>query len=230
MSLTAFAAPFAAVTEKMELPVDPFDAPENRPSIKEPLLFDTSETYAITEPMGSPVSDVATTPPRPLTQPGTGTVTDNATDGDGKEFFTITTADGNVFYLVIDRQRNSENVYFLNAVTEADLLPLARLPERPAPAENPAPLPPKEEATPAFEPELPQQAAQDTGGGGNRLLAAIAALALIGGGAFWYFKVYKPKHRRGGEGYGDGYQDTGGDEDLWNEDNEENDDGGNSGE
>ena len=44
---------------------------------------------------------------------------------DGKEFFTITTPAENVFYLVIDRERDGENVYFLNTVTEADLLALA---------------------------------------------------------------------------------------------------------
>ena len=42
---------------------------------------------------------------------------DNATDEDGKEFYTITTADESVFYLVIDKQKTSENVYFLNTVT-----------------------------------------------------------------------------------------------------------------
>ena len=73
-----------------------------------------------------------TTPPaatetvaKPFTPDGTGTVVDNATDEDGKEFFTITTPSENVFYLVIDRQRTEENVYFLNAVTEKDLLALA---------------------------------------------------------------------------------------------------------
>ena len=40
--------------------------------------------------------------PKPFTPEGTGTVLDNATDQDGKEFFTITTADEAVFYLVID--------------------------------------------------------------------------------------------------------------------------------
>ena len=50
---------------------------------------------------------------------------DNATDEDGKEFYTITTADESVFYLVIDKQKTSENVYFLNTVTTDDLLPLA---------------------------------------------------------------------------------------------------------
>ena len=50
---------------------------------------------------------------------------DNATDEDGKEFYTITTPSEHVFYLVVDKQRDSENVYFLDAVTEKDLLALA---------------------------------------------------------------------------------------------------------
>lgn len=61
----------------------------------------------------------------PFTPEGQATVTDNATEADGKEFYTFTTPDGNVFYLVIDHERKSENVYFLNAVTETDLLALA---------------------------------------------------------------------------------------------------------
>jgi len=63
--------------------------------------------------------------PNPFTPAGTGTVIDNATDADGKEFYTIMTPSENVFYLIIDRQRETENVYFLNAVTEKDLLALA---------------------------------------------------------------------------------------------------------
>ena len=59
-----------------------------------------------------PPSEPAT--PKPFTPEGTGTVVDNATDEDGKEFFTITTPSENVFYLVIDRQRTDNNVYFLN--------------------------------------------------------------------------------------------------------------------
>ncbi len=61
----------------------------------------------------------------PFTPEGQATVTDNVTEADGKEFYTFTTPEGNVFYLVIDHERKSENVYFLNAVTETDLLALA---------------------------------------------------------------------------------------------------------
>ena len=62
--------------------------------------------------------------PKSLSPDGTGTVVDNATDQDGKEFYTITTPDENVFFLVIDKQKSADNVYFLNVVTENDLLPL----------------------------------------------------------------------------------------------------------
>ncbi len=75
-------------------------------------------------------TDTSTTTPtsssKPLTPDGTGTVTDNVTNEDGKEFFTITTPSKHVFYLIIDRQKDSENVYFLDAVTEKDLLALAQ--------------------------------------------------------------------------------------------------------
>ena len=70
----------------------------------------------------SAISDGA----NPFTPDGTGTVIDNATDGDGKEFFTVETPDGNVFYLIVDRERTSDNVYLLNAVTEKDLASLAK--------------------------------------------------------------------------------------------------------
>lgn len=125
---------------------------------------------------------------KPFTPPGTGTVVDNATDQEGKEFFTITTADESVFYLVIDRQRGSENIYFLNAVTLADLAALAEAngePLAPSPEPDPAPSP---EPSPAPGPE-PQAK-----GGAGPLLLGLAVL-LLGGGAAFYFKVYRPKHQ-----------------------------------
>ena len=130
--------------------------------------------------------------PQPFTPDGTGTVVDNTTDEDDKEFFTITTADEAVFYLVIDRQRSTENVYFLNAVTVSDLMALAeqdQKPEAPPPVTEPDPEP---EPDPAPEPE-PQKS-----GGAGMLLAALAVMAL-GGGAGWYFKIYRPKQQRAAE-------------------------------
>ncbi|BDF70162.1 hypothetical protein CE91St41_26110 [Oscillospiraceae bacterium] len=133
---------------------------------------------------------------KPFTPSGTGTVVDNATDQEGKEFFTIITPDESIFYLVIDRQRGSENVYFLNAVTLADLAALAEsageeLPGTLAPAPTPAPDPDPE---PSPEPE-PEAGAK---GNAAPLLLGLAVV-LIGGGAGWYFKIYRPKHQKAPE-------------------------------
>ncbi len=160
------------------------------------------------------------TEPNPFTPDGTGTVVDNATDQDGKEFFTITTAEEAVFYLVIDRQRETENVYFLNAVTVADLMALAESSGDPA-----APEPPLEpEPEPTTTPE-PEPVPEKKGGVGPLLLAL--AVVVIGGGAGWYFKIYRPKLQKaaepeedyGGDPY-DGPEDYDG-EAPWDEEPEE---------
>lgn len=130
--------------------------------------------------------------PQPFTPDGTGTVVDNATDEDGKEFFTITTADEAVFYLVIDRQRSAENVYFLNAVTVADLMALAE------PGQEPEAPPPVQEQEPDPEPDPEPEPEPEQSGGAGMLLAALAVLAL-GGGAGWYFKIYRPKQQKAAE-------------------------------
>ena len=170
-----------------------------------------------TEPPATPESE-----PNPFTPDGQGTMVDNATDQDGKEFFTIMAADESVFYLVIDRQRETENVYFLNAVTVADLMALAE----PSPEAVPEPLP-EPEPEPTTEPEEPEPEPEKSGGAGT-LLAVLAVLAL-GGGAGWYFKIYRPKQQAAapgedfdeaeeyGEDYGGEYEDL----PPWDEDGEE---------
>ena len=161
--------------------------------------------------------------PNPFTPDGQGTMVDNATDQDGKEFFTIMAADESVFYLVIDRQRETENVYFLNAVTVADLMALAE----PSPEAVPEPLPEPEPApTPEPEPE------PEKSGGAGTLLLVLAVLAS-GGGAGWYFKIYRPKQQQAaapgedfdeageyGEDYGGGEYD---DLPPWDEEEEKED-------
>lgn len=157
------------------------------------------------------------TPVNPLTPDGQGTLLDNATGEEGKEFFTITTADESVFYLVIDRQKSGENVYFLNTVTVDDLMALAEpgKEEAPAPAVTPEPEP---APTPDVEPE-PEPEPEKSGGSMGTLLLALAVV-VIGGGAGWYFKIYRPKQQRAADleeddysdgpepGFEDGYDDT----------------------
>ena len=124
---------------------------------------------------------------KPFTPEGTGTVVDNATDGDGKEFFTITTPSENVFYLIIDRQRDGQNVYFLNAVTEKDLLALAE--KDPEPEVTEPVMEPEPETEPPTEPE-PEPEPEKTSGFPMGNILMVAAVLLAGGGAGYYFKIY----------------------------------------
>lgn len=144
-------------------------------------------------PEETAVTESAVEEINPFTPAGTGTVIDNATDGDGKEFFTIMTPNENVFYLIIDRQRETENVYFLNAVTEKDLLALAEqseetgasvIPETPTVTPTPTPEPAPE---PAPEPE---------NGGNAGMVIIVVLVVLAGGGAGYYFKIYRPKQQQ----------------------------------
>ena len=143
-----------------------------------PAETPTVEIPAVTEPPTE----------KPFTPDGTGTVVDNTTDEEGKEFFTIMTPSENVFYLVIDRQRSTENVYFLNAVTEADLMALAEITAKPEPVPTPEPTDPE----PAPEEEQPEQPAKKSNTG---LLVIVLLLAGAGGGAAYYFKVLRPKRQ-----------------------------------
>ena len=147
-----------------------------------------------TEPAEEPPAQEETTTAKPFTPEGTGTVVDNATDDDGKEFYTIQTPDEHVFFLVIDKQRTSENVYFLDAVTEKDLLSLAQAEKEPETVEpepklTTAPQEPTDEPKPESAPK-PEKENSPVG-----TILLVLAVAVIGGGAGWYFKIYRPKHQ-----------------------------------
>lgn len=62
-----------------------------------------------------------------FTSEGNLTLVDDFTElseTDSKQFITLKSKNGNYFYLVIDRDGDSDNVYFMNLVDEADLLAL----------------------------------------------------------------------------------------------------------
>ena len=145
---------------------------------------------------------------RPFTPEGTGTVVDNATDGDGKEFFTVETPDGNVFYLIVDRQRTSESVYLLNAVTEDDLASLAKPGNgKGTSSDETLVQPPETSATPDPVPAQPTEVAPEKSGSSNVGTIVFVVIAVVGvGGAGYYFKIVRPK-QLGTDG-ADDYDDT----------------------
>ena len=90
-----------------------------------------SKDIAICQGEDVPEETVEETEPEetmgPLTPDGNMNLVDDygSPDKVGKQFITMTTKNGNYFYLVIDRDDNgNETVHFLNLVDEADLLKL----------------------------------------------------------------------------------------------------------
>lgn len=188
---------------------------------------------------GSPGSQEETAsaiPDGAFTPEGTGTVLDTATGEDGdKQFYTITSEDGNVFYLIIDGKRDGNNVYFLNGVTEADLMALAEkdgdtmsaIPaedvctctEKCAAGEVDTACPVckndlkgcigKEKPAETEEPAQAEQPKKDKGSAGTVLFIIIALLAA--GGVGYYVKIVRPKQQAEDDedfeddGYGEGF-------------------------
>lgn len=170
-----------------------------------------------------------------FTSDGSASVLDEAQEtADDKQFYTITTEAGNVFYLIIDGKRDSQNVHFLNGVTEADLMALAEKGDGSMsviPAGDTCTCTEKCEAgkvrtdcpvckndltgcvgkeTKPSEPEQPEteQPKKDTGSIGTIIFVVLALLAV--GGIGYYVKIVRPKQQAADEefeddGYGEGF-------------------------
>ena len=155
---------------------------------------------------------VTPTQSNPFTPDGQASVLDNATDGDEKEFFTFTTPAGNVFFLIVDRQRESDNVYFLNAVTEQDLIALAERAGNEITVSGDGGIPvstipmtpdePPTDGEETDEPEEPDTPIAERSSNNGTLIFLLFAIA-IGGGAGYYFKIVRPKQQAEDDDYAD---------------------------
>ncbi len=160
--------------------------------------------------------------------------TENSPQRD-KQFITLESKNGNIFYLVIDRNGDEENVYFMNLVDEADLMALIEANEDGTQAPvcsctdkcaigaiktdceicrtNMSECVGKE---PVVEPE-PTEPVEDEPAeeepSANFMPVLILLIAGAGGGAFYWFKIRKPKEKTAGNNDLDDY-DFGQDDDY----------------
>ena len=203
-----FALAFALVAGALFFPQTAFAtedvSPDETEAVSEPADYEADPEAVPGEESEDGVSGIpADYETGHITPDGTATVINNVfIEGNGLEFFTFATDAGNVFYLIIDRLRERDNVYFLNAVTEADLLALAEIENTgttaggtsvsgiPATPGGATPEDPQGE-----QPEEPEQPPARSGGIGSGTLIFILIGMGVVGGAGYYFKIVKPRQR-----------------------------------
>jgi len=113
----------------------------------------------------------------------------------GKEFYTITTANNNTYYLIIDHSSNTKNVYMLSMIDENDLKEFLSEEEPEVPEDTGTPPavdlgdePSGDDTPDDGEPEEPKK--------NNNILSTVLIILVLGaiaGGGYFYFKIYKPK-------------------------------------
>ena len=165
--------------------------------------------------------------------------TENSPQRD-KQFITLESKNGNIVYLVIDRNGDQENVYFMNLVDEADLMTLIEANEDGTQAPvcsctdkcavgaiktdceicrtnmsecvGREPVVKTEPTEPTEEPAEEKPAA-------NLMPVIILLIAGAGSGAFYWFKIRKPKDKAAGNNDLDDY-DFGQDDEDYDEETE----------
>ena len=162
------------------------------------LLSGTMTAYAYvdeTEDAAAPDTAIVEETPQeteitPFSVAGNGQLLDDITDDETKQFLTVQTKNGNTFFMVIDRSRNSENVYMLSLIDENDLAEFIEGEEQEPAEEKPAVI--VEEPRPEPVQEQPESE-PEKGGMGMGALFTIILLGAGSIGAYYYFKIWKPK-------------------------------------
>ena len=126
-----------------------------------------------TTPTAAPIITIKT-----LTPEGNLTLVDDiaSASSSDKQFITVVTKSGNYFFIIIDRAAETENVFFLNKVDEADLLSILE--------ESGYEIATTFTPTPTTSSTAEMESADDTddgkSGGGSLILIGILAAAAVG--------------------------------------------------
>lgn len=111
------------------------------------------------------------------------------TDESDKQFITVKTRDESVFYIVIDRSANQENVYFLNLVDDQDLIAILNDEGLTEEIETITKLPDSQESEQAKpSPTKPETTDPDSSPTAMQLVVILVFVAAIGGAAFWLIR------------------------------------------
>ncbi len=187
----------------------------------------------------------------PLTPDGNLELVDDVTqESDGKQFITVQSKNDNTFYIVIDRDKDTDNVYFMNLVDEADLMALMEDGEvtlkctcktrcEAGNVDTTCPVcknnmtectgeEQKKEAETTAEPETSAPEKTESKGSAAPVMMLLLIVVLGAGGAVYYLKFRKPKTDTKGpvdlDDYDFGDEDDEDDVEYVSEDDEANDD------
>ena len=158
----------------------------------------------------------STTSGSPLTPDGNLELVDDVTqESDGKQFITVQSKNDNTFYIVIDRDKDTDNVYFMNLVDEADLMALMEDGEvtvkctcdtrcEAGDVDTTCPVcknnmvectgvEEEQETETTTEPTEDDTEKTESKGSSAPILLIVLIIGLVAGGAVYYLKFKKPK-------------------------------------
>ena len=179
--------PAAETPKSEEKPAEPKEAEQDKPATETAQEQPTEEApdQHVTE-TPQPVDSIN---PAALLPDGTANVVDYAVSESGKEFYIIQTANGNPFYLVLDKDRESNNVYLLSPVDEGDLSDFVKQRETLEPSQEPSPVQPEPDQPTTPDNPMPSSVSYGS-------WASLAVIVVVGVGAWYYRNKVKPKREQ----------------------------------